>query len=207
MNAGEREELERLLPFPVEPGLPEDRARHLKEFVMSEINRDARAGRRRRVARRAALVPVAAAAAMAAPLLLGGGGQAYAITEKGDGTIQITINEAKDPKKLQADLRDRGLNAVVDYIPMGKRCHPQPRSLNFLPREQAPLVAPSTSAGSFRIDPRAVKPGQTAVLEFSIGDAKGTKVAGIWGRVSAAPVADCALADSTEAPLGPPRQN
>ncbi|MEV4567254.1 hypothetical protein AB0K12_26105 [Nonomuraea sp. NPDC049419] len=103
-----------------------------------------------------------------------------------------------------------GVNAVVDYIPSGKRCSPQPRSTSFLSRQEAQhpadgrpfLIWPSTEPG-FRIDPAAVKPGQTAVLEFSVSD--DAKVAGIWANLSNGPVASCTLVDSDEAPLGPPQ--
>ncbi|MEV4180628.1 hypothetical protein AB0J28_04175 [Streptosporangium canum] len=210
MNAGEREELARLLPFQVEPELPRDRHRHLKEFVMTEIHQDARPARPKwRLLRPAVLAPVlaaAAAVAIAAPLALGGG-EAYAISKKDDGTIHITINEAKNPEELQADLQGMGINAVVDYIPTGKRCSPQPRSQSFLSKEEAPLVIWPSQEEGFTIDPKVVKDGQTAVLEFSVSEKPDLQVAGIWAGVSTGPVADCELVDSTETPLGPPRGN
>ncbi|GAA0420438.1 hypothetical protein Acor_30400 [Acrocarpospora corrugata] len=202
MNAGEREELARLLPY--QPELPGDRCRQLKEFVMSEIKP---AKRKRRLPRPAVLAPVlAAAAAVAITLPLLSGGAAYAVTKKADGTIHITIDEAKNPEGLEADLRGMGLNAVVDYIPMGKKCSPQPRSESFLSEEEAPLTlwpVPEEGQVGFTIDPRVVKDGQTAVLEFSVSDTPGATVAGIWARVSTGPVAACRLVDSTGAPLGP----
>ncbi|MEV6863779.1 sigma factor [Streptosporangium subroseum] len=124
--------------------------------------------------------------------------------------VPITINEAKDPKSLQADLRDMGLNAVVDYIPKGKKCSPQPRSQSFLSKEEAPLPVwptPESQEPGFTIDPKVVKDGQTAVLEFSVSEQPEKTVAGIWASVSNGPVADCELVDSTEAPLGPPQDN
>ncbi|GAA4181981.1 hypothetical protein GCM10022252_07170 [Streptosporangium oxazolinicum] len=176
---------------------------------MTEIHQDAQpAGPRRRLPRPALLAPLlaVAAVAVAAPLALGGGA-AYAVSKNDDGTIFITINEAKDPKRLQADLRDMGLNAVVDYIPRGKKCSPQPRSQSFLSKEEVPLTVwpgPETQESGFTIDPRAVGDGQVAVLEFSVSEQPHLAVAGIWARVSDGPVADCVLVDSTEAPLGPP---
>ncbi|MFD8530946.1 hypothetical protein ACFV0L_26355 [Streptosporangium canum] len=212
MNAGEREELARLLPFQVEPELPRDRHRHLKEFVMTEIHQDARPARPKwRLLRPVVLAPVlaaAAAVAIAAPLALGGGA-AYAVSQNDDGTILITINEAKDPKSLQADLQDMGLNAVVDYVPMGKQCSPQPRSESFLSKEDAPLSVsvPENWGRGFTIDPKVVKDDQVAVLEFSVSENQGGIIAAIRARVSNGPVADCELVDSTEAPLGPPQGN
>lgn len=176
---------------------------------MTEIHRDAQpATPKWRLPRPALLASVlaAAAVAIAAPLVLGGGA-AYAVSKNDDGTIFITINEARDPKSLQADLRDMGLNAVVDYIPRGKKCSPQPRSRSFLSKEEVPLVVwpgPETEESGFTIDPRAVGDGQVAVLEFNVSGQPHLTVAGIWARVSDGPVADCELVDSTEAPLGPP---
>ncbi|MGW0593576.1 hypothetical protein [Streptosporangium sp. NPDC002607] len=208
-DPGQIEELARLLPVPVERDLPAGRRRLLKEFVMQEIDQEVRP--RKRVLRRPAfLVPALAAAAalaVAVPVFVSGGSPAYAVAQNPDGTIHITINEAKNPEDLQAILRGMGLNAVVDYIPAGKKCSPQPRSQSFLSDQEAPLSvwpAPEGQEVGFTIDPRVVKDGQTAVLEFSVGESSAGVIAGIWARVSDGPVADCELVDSTEAPLGPP---
>ncbi|MFD2355360.1 hypothetical protein ACFSTC_48010 [Nonomuraea ferruginea] len=146
---------------------------------MVEIRRSAERPRRRLV-RPALLAPALAlgvAVAVGVPTLLGGGTPAYAVSKNADGTLTITINQAKDPKPLEATLRGMGVNAVVDYIPGGKRCSPQPRSTSFLSRQEAQNPAdgrpfhiwpPNTDEPGFRIDPAAIKPGQTAVLEFSV---------------------------------------
>ncbi|MBX6381739.1 MAG: hypothetical protein IRZ07_02005 [Microbispora sp.] len=182
---------------------------------MSEIRRSAVRPRRRPL-RPALLAPALAlgvAAAVGVPVLLGGGTPAYAVSRNSDGTLTITINQAKDPKSLEATLRSMGVNAVVDYIPSGKRCSPQPRSTSFLSREEAEhpadgrpflLWPPETDEPTFRIDPAAVKPGQTAVLEFSVSDDGKHRAAGVWANISNGPVAPCTLVDSDEAPLGPP---
>ncbi|WP_432927248.1 hypothetical protein ACQPZZ_38400 [Microbispora sp. CA-135349] len=211
MNKGEREALAGLLPFEAEPRLPNGRRRLLKEFVMSEIHRSAGRPRRRplRPALLASALALGVAAAVGVPALLGGGTPAYAVSRNADGTLTITINQAKDPEPLEATLRGMGVNAVVDYIPMGKRCSPQPRSTSFLSRQEAqhpadgrPLVIWPPDQPGFRIDPAAVKPGQTAVLELSVSD--DGRTAGIWANISNGPVAPCTLVDSDEAPLGPP---
>ncbi|AQZ68383.1 hypothetical protein BKM31_49150 [[Actinomadura] parvosata subsp. kistnae] len=190
--------------WPAERDLPEGRRRLLKEFVMTEIDRTPR---RRRLPRLAVLAPalgLAAAAAVAVPLLLGGS-PAYAVAKLPDGLIHIDIHEAKDPDKLEADLRNMGANVVVDYIPMGKKCSPQPRSSHFLSSEEAPLhvfPTPEEAGPGFVIDPRVIGPDQTGVLEFSVSEtAGGGIVAGIWARVGEGPIADCTLVDTTEAPL------
>ncbi|MEV4170595.1 hypothetical protein [Nonomuraea sp. NPDC049709] len=186
-----------------ERDLPVGRHRLLKEFVMTEIDR-APAGRRR--PRPAVLAPalgLAAAAALAVPLLFGGT-PAYAVTKGADGLIHITINEARNPESLQEELRGMGANVVVDYIPMGKKCSPQPRAARFLTTDEAELSvwpAPEGGEPGFTIDPSVIGPGQTGVLEFSVGENNGGVIAGIWARVGEGPIADCVLVDTTEAPL------
>ncbi|MEV0198407.1 hypothetical protein [Nonomuraea sp. NPDC050691] len=194
-----------------ERDLPEGRHRLLKEFVMTEIEHKAQKARapRRRLLRPAVLAPVlglAAAAAVALPLLVGGGDPAYAVTDNPDGTVRIQINEVRDADKLEADLRAKGMSVVVDYVPKGKKCSPQPRAARFLPEEEAPLyVVPDgkDDGPGFVIDPRVIKDGQTGVLEFSVFDDPDdpVRVAAIWARVAEGAVADCTLVDTTEPPL------
>ncbi|MBB5775390.1 hypothetical protein [Nonomuraea jabiensis] len=185
--------------MPAERDLPEGRHQLLKEFVMTEIEKTPRT----RISRFKLLAPVgalAAAAAVAAPLLLGS--PAYAVDKTPDGLIDITINEAKDPAKLQADLQALGAKVVVSYVPNGKKCGPEPRAARFLSKEEAPLAVfppPESHDAAFVIDPKVIKEGQTGVLEFSVSDDE--KVAGIWARVAEGPVADCQLVDTTGAPL------
>ncbi|MDP4506020.1 hypothetical protein [Nonomuraea turcica] len=185
---------------PAERDLPEGRHRLLKEFVMTEIDK---APRKRRAVLAAPALALAAAAAVAVPLLFGGP-PAYAVTKGADGLIHITINETKDPKGLQAELQSMGANVVVDYIPIGKKCSPQPRAARFLDKEEADLAvwpAPEEHFGSFTIDPSVIGPGQTGVLEFSSSENNGGVIAGIWARVAEGPIAECVLVDTTEAPL------
>ncbi|GAA3151788.1 hypothetical protein [Nonomuraea roseoviolacea] len=193
-----------------ERDLPEGRHRLLKEFVMTEIDRAAEQSRpRRRLLRPAVLAPVlglAAAAALALPLFVGGGSPAYALTDNPDGTVRVQINELRDADKLEADLRAKGINMVVDYIPQGKKCSPQPRAARFLPDEQAPLIAMLThddGEATFVIDPRVIKDGQTGVLEFTVFKAPDgpAAVTPVWARVAEGTVADCTLVDTTEPPL------
>ncbi|MFI7617082.1 hypothetical protein ACIBP6_38230 [Nonomuraea terrae] len=171
-------------------------------------NESTPATRRRRLLRPAVLAPalgLAAAAAVALPLMFGGT-PAYAVAENPDGTVSITINEAKDPKGLEAELQRMGYNIVVDYLPAGKKCATRPRGSTWLSKEQAPLaVFPPTSEdfSGFQIDPAQIKPGQTGVLEFGVNDnaEPGGVIAAIWARVSDGPVAACELVDGN-APLG-----
>ncbi|MDA0632331.1 hypothetical protein OUY22_02810 [Nonomuraea sp. MCN248] len=210
MNANERANLARALP----PGreLPERREQQIKDFVMAEIHRSAEPARPRLRLPRPMLVLPVAAAAMALVIAFGlglGGAPAYAITLLDDGTIHVTLNEIRDADGLEADLRDLGVNAVVDYVPDGQRCSPQPRSTDLLPQEEARLGVwppPQNPAGDgFTIDPAVVGPGQTAVIELSISDDE--RIASIWARVSNGPVAACELVVDPDHHLGPAPQS
>lgn len=195
--------------FPEERDLPEGRHRLLKEFVMTEIQATAKP--RRRLFRPMVLAPVlglAAAAAVAVPLVLSNATPAFAVVKSQDGTVNITFNEAKDPKPLEDKLRAMGLNVVVDYIPDGKKCSPQPRSESWVPKEEAQLSVfrpdqlPDKTKPTFQIDPSVIKEGQTGVLAFSVNEHHPDGVVGgIWARVSNGPVAPCELVDSDGAPL------
>ncbi|MGC5009581.1 hypothetical protein ACLQ2R_02330 [Streptosporangium sp. DT93] len=211
-DPGRIEELARLLPVPAERDLPADRRRPLKEFMMQEIQRDTRPEervRRRLLRRPALLAPVLAAAvavAVAVPVLVSGGTPAYAVARNPDGTISVQINEVRDSKKLEADLNALGFRAVVDYVPQGKQCE-DPRG-DFLPSERSygpaaddPLViidrGPISEKG-FLFNPAALEEGQTAVLEFNIGD----PTVHIWAKIANGPVKPCVMVDTTGHPVG-----
>ena len=207
----ERDEWARLLPVPPPRDLPQGRHRLLKEFVMTEIHNPPRRQAPRRVLRPAILAVVLAGAvalAIGVSAVLGGAPAyaAYAVTDNPDGTITIKIYEAKDAKGLQATLRSRGFNVIVDYVPADKTCAPQPRSTTWVPgvRLARPQTVTEEGQGAgFRIDPSVVKPGQTAVLEFLVKEGDGGIQAGISDRVSAGPVADCVLVDRPQGPRDP----
>ncbi|HUR03180.1 MAG TPA: hypothetical protein VM347_11615 [Nonomuraea sp.] len=194
--------------FPEERDLPEGRHQLLKEFVMTALQNESKPAKpRRKLLRAGVLAPVlglAASAAVALPLMLGGT-PAFALAKNPDGTITITINEAKDPKALESDLKRMGYNIVVDYLPTGKKCATRPRGENWLSKEEAPLAVfpPTVETDGFQIDPQQIKTGQTGVLEFAVDDdpKPGGVVAAIWARVSTGPVAPCDLVDGV-APLG-----
>ncbi|MEV0593070.1 hypothetical protein [Nonomuraea cavernae] len=194
--------------WPAERDLPEGRHRLLKEFVMTEIDNEiAKERPKRGWLRPLVLAPVlagAAAAAITVPLLFGGT-PAYAVTDNPDGTIHVQINQFKDPEAVEATLREHGANVVVDYVPMGKKCGPEPRSERFLSKAEAPLTVfppPKGNEMGFTIDPSVIKQGQTGVVELSVSEVEGVgTVAGVWARVADGPVADCELFDTTDAPL------
>ncbi|MFC4532596.1 hypothetical protein [Sphaerisporangium dianthi] len=211
-------DLARLLPAPVELDLPADRHRLLKGIMMQEIHRDTRPSRLehrpllRRPAILSSVLAAAAALAVAVPVLTGGGTPAYAVSRNPDGTITVKINEVRNPKALEADLNALGFDAVVDYVPQGKQCE-DPRSDFLLPREETyeppdgrPLVITRGVTGAewgFVFDPGALDDGQTAVLEFTLGENDDESISGVWARISNGPVKPCVLVDSTGHPLGP----
>nr|BFE80708.1 hypothetical protein GCM10020093_033090 [Planobispora longispora] len=123
----DRDELAGLLSPAPRPHLSPGRFLLLKERVMSDITTTPRRPRLVPVA----VAAVAAAAATAAAVFLGTG-PAYAVTDNPDGTITVKIYQAEDPEGLQAELRARGFNAIVDYVPEGKKCSPQPRSTTWV---------------------------------------------------------------------------
>jgi len=214
-DSDERAELAWLSPTPVERDLPSDRHRLLKEFVMSEIQQDPQPAKRARLRllRPAFLAPVATAAAtlaVALPALLGGGTPAYAVSKNPNGTINIEIREFKDPKKLQADLHDLGVNVIVDYLPPGKRCQ-GPRSTDLAPREQyrrslLQFVENDRSSTGFstRLDPSVIRTGQTAFIEYAKLEPNSVVDAAFNGWIASGPVAPCKLISGKPWPGGYP---
>ncbi len=63
---------------------------------------------------------------MVVTLYGGAGTPAFAVDKRADGTVEVQINEFRDPKELQAKLAAAGVNAAVDYLPAGQTCK-QPR--------------------------------------------------------------------------------
>jgi hypothetical protein len=191
----ERDEMARLLPTSPPRELPQGCHQLHKEFMMTQIHTQMR----RRRTRREVLIPVLgglAALAITAVVIAGGSNTpAYAVTENADGTVTIKIHEARDAKGLQATLRERGYDVIVDYVPEDKRCMPQPRSNSWVPGVtlSRPQTGEAEAGGAgFRVDLARLKPGQTAVLEFLV---QGDHSAGISDRVSAGPVSECTLVD------------
>ena len=65
----------------------------------------------------------AAAAVVAGVLVFSTGTQAaYAVTKNADGTVTVEIDSLTDAAGLQAKLQEAGVNAVVEYLPVGKIC-------------------------------------------------------------------------------------
>ncbi|GGT31851.1 hypothetical protein ACFFV7_35680 [Nonomuraea spiralis] len=167
---------------------------NFRENVLMELKAEieARNGVRRRTRRRlfmgAAVAAVAAAAAVVTPFLNGSDAPAYAVTKNTDGTITLKINELRDPVQVEKDLAAAGLAADVSYLKPGTRCAPDRGITDSGPtftkeelESKDPAVhkrireaienSPNAKAlqmrdGQVRINPRHIKPGQTAVMEF-----------------------------------------
>jgi hypothetical protein len=76
-----------------------------------------------RLALAGGLAAVVAAAVTAGVFVLSAGTQAaYAVTKNADGSITVQIDSLTDAAGLQAKLQAAGVNAVVDYLPVGKMC-------------------------------------------------------------------------------------
>jgi hypothetical protein len=102
----------------------------------------------------------AAAAAIALPLALGT--PAYAVRKLPDGTVTVRIHEFLEPKKLQASLREAGIRAEVDYLPIGQTCR-QPRGTQAAP-VRLTAEQPADGGAAFRIPSGQVGPGRTLVV-------------------------------------------
>ncbi|WUI00567.1 hypothetical protein OHR68_01715 [Spirillospora sp. NBC_00431] len=200
-----REELAGLLPGPAERDLPSGRHQAIKTFLMDEVREAPVSERkvRRGWRRPAALVPaLTAATALTVGLTVTlGQAPAYAVAKNPDGTITIEIRRWDDAKKLQADLREMGVSVVVDFVPGGKRCRPG-RVADPVPREQyrhslLNFAEDHRVSEGFvtKLDPSAIKTGQTAVLEYyHPKDAGGA----FNGWVANGAVAPCVLEDAAE---------
>jgi len=117
----DRAPLARLLPVPADRGLPEDRHRILREYLMREIRQTTttkvRSPRVRELAVAGAMALTAAAAAAVGSTLLGvGATPAYAILADGDSvTVTLKVGEQLDTTAFERDMARAGMpTRVVD---------------------------------------------------------------------------------------------
>lgn len=116
---------------------------------------------------------------------------AYAL-EPGADTVKVTINKLEGAQKLQADLADLGIKAVVDYTPAGTLCKPGCFTESTRRANQPVGVE---AAGSDGVDTNAITlprhllaDDETFVLESSwVGDTEWTIMLGI----ADGPVGEC----------------
>ncbi|MFF3437797.1 hypothetical protein [Streptosporangium sp. NPDC002721] len=195
--------------------------RLLMELKTEMAERAARepAPRPRGIMTRTRLVAAAAltAVAVAIPLVLGGGTAAYAVTKNSDGTLIVTINELQDSEGLQAALNAQGIKADVTYTPRDKVCAPgrfasadyayggpNPKNMTAEQREEfnrpehwrSRDVARPIAKDKFRISPNFMRPGETLVLEFRLGnDPRVGWSFGNWLAKADSSVRPCTLVD------------
>jgi hypothetical protein len=191
--------------IPQERELPAGRRTKLKEDLMAQIEHDLETEPRmapvvtHRAWRRIGLTAAALAAVfgLATSLVLGGHDSASANTavRNADGTITITLREAKHPKDLQRRLTDLGVPAVVDFLESGFSCDPA-RSTGWVqePRGEGLFTHAPTSAddeSGWVLHPDQLRPGETAVFEFQIDEHQDGIAANVSLRLSTSPVGPC----------------
>ncbi|WP_433416445.1 hypothetical protein ACQP1V_40200 [Microtetraspora malaysiensis] len=200
------------------------------EMAARREARPAPASARRATGRRffaaAGVLGVAAAAAVAVPMVMGSGTPAYALTKHPDGTINLKINELRDPDQVEKDLAGMGITADVTYLPLGKHCGNtrvtpvKGDDPSFTPEELSskdPVVeasvrkkmegTPSYKAiqpkDGITIHPEYIKPGQVVVIEVAENQVKPTGKPGVeWqmrGQLSDGPAKPCQVADQPDA--------
>ena len=164
-----------------------------------------RIGRRRSVALvGGAVALVAGAAVVGVPFLSDGATPAYAVSANADGTVTVEINSLEDAAGLQRKLREAGVSALVQNVPVGKTC----KEPWFTPAEPTSggtgqgtsgVLSSANGPARFTIS-RDLPSGQTLVIMTqSGGPAGGSGVAIAYATGTVRP---CALVDV--APGTPP---
>lgn len=130
----------------------------------------------------------------------GGASPAYAV-ESHDGSVTVTIKSLRDAEGLQKALRAHGVPAIVDYAPEGKACR-QPRGHAPSQSSQhggasrmavgSQMSVDASGAATFTISLGQFGPGQSLVIESSVGQA----LSSIGIAVVEGTVAPCELVDA-----------
>lgn len=156
------------------------------------------------------LAAVVVAAASAGVLFLSAGTQAaYAVTKDADGTVTVEIESLTDAAGLQAKLQAVGVNAVVQYLPVGKMCKPP----WFTPAghdaaggtRQSRVGRTSDGAVSFTISANQA-PGTTLVISTQTGPGR-AQALGIGVAKGVVPPCEVVDAPAGTGPLGGPPAN
>ncbi|MFD1542447.1 hypothetical protein [Nonomuraea guangzhouensis] len=169
---------------------------NFKEHMLMELKAEivARNKARRQLVRRrllagGAVAAIAASAAIAVPLLTGSETPAYAVTKNTDGTITLKINEFRNPDQVEKDLDKLGVTADVSYLKPGTRCadgRGEGEGAASFSKEELMSKDPAVKKkieeaianspngktfklgkGQVQINPRYIKHGQTAVMQFT----------------------------------------
>jgi hypothetical protein len=185
--------------IPPERDLPAGRLSRLKDDLMTQIEHDhdtasvpADRRRWRRLAATAAVVAVGAA--LTGSVVVGGDDPASANTAErhDDGSIVITIHDAKHPEQLEQRLEDLGVPAVVDFLDSGYGCDPA-RSTGWItdPGTGGEELFGHGETNAWVLHPDALEPGQIPVLEFQIDEHDDAIAALATLRLSDSDVGEC----------------
>ena len=202
---------------PPERDLPAARFREMKDDLMAQIQHDVErpdtdgplaitpTTRQRR--RRAGLTAAAVAAGLALTgvVALRGDDRASAgpnfAERTDDGFVRIHIEDLDDPGRVERDLAAVGVPAVVDiHEGGGYRCS-DARSDGWVTEPNSELFPSAWDdvAGDdmfdFRIDPDALRPGESVALEFFWDEHDGDWATMTSFRTSLSPIGECDLVE------------
>ncbi|MFI7465206.1 hypothetical protein [Nonomuraea sp. NPDC049646] len=150
-----------------------------------------------------------AAALTVTPLIVATGPAAHAVTRGPDGTVEVTVNELRDPAGLEAKLDAVGIKADVTFLAPATQCA-GPR---FTGADRAYGGEPASNASELRslvegsrsykatrvksvrtieIFPQYIKPDETLVVEFRDNrDPQMPWRLGAWLAQAGTPVKPC----------------
>ncbi|MEV4379308.1 hypothetical protein [Streptosporangium sp. NPDC049644] len=116
----------------------------------------------------AAVAGVAAATTGTLILFGGAGTPAYAVDRGADGSVEVRINEFRDPGELQAELADAGVRAVVDYLPDGQTCRPSRGEPAGAGGQMRVGVGEDGKGIAFKIEKEQIGADRTLVLAITV---------------------------------------
>jgi hypothetical protein len=203
--------------IPRERDLPSGRLAQMKDDLMAHIDHDIDQETeaappevplaRRPLWRRTALVVAAAAAALGITAAFVATGDDSATASPNfaeptdDGFIRIHIKDLDDPEQIEQDLAEIGVPAVVDiHEGGGYRCDTS-RSDGWA-TESTPGLFPTRwedvegdGMFDFRINPDALRPGETVAMEFFWDEHDGEWATYSITKTSMSPVGECELVE------------
>jgi hypothetical protein len=161
----------------------------------------------RRIPRVRLTVAAGAVAATVAGVLVAVSGDstapAYAVEKQADGNVTVEIHSLRDAAGLQEKLRAVGIQAVVDYTPIGKMCreprgHPATGAVGG--RHAMSTAVRADHSATFTIPRGDLRSSQTLVITSSVG----SSVSSLGVEIVDGPVAPCTLVDAPPLPPGGP---
>ncbi|SPL88103.1 unnamed protein product [[Actinomadura] parvosata subsp. kistnae] len=115
---------------------------------------------------------------------------AFAVVNNPDGTVTVRINKFVRPKELEKRLREKGMRAVIDYVPYEQICR-EPRG-ETVPRPDRMPFRRMNGSG-FWINPKDLGPDETLVVDTHSANGDLAKNHGGSVGVIHGPVATCEL--------------